>query len=167
MYTAVLKEIRIYQWVKNFLIFAPLLLSHTFSNYTLVLQSIIAFVAFSLCASSVFVINDLCDVESDRNHPVKKFRPIAAGLIPVSMARTMAVILFSMALAIALSLNQEFLFVFCSYFILTLAYSFGLKAVALIDVLILGSLYTLRVIAGVVVAGAHLNKFANAVCTTE
>ena len=83
------------------------------------------------------------------------------------MARTMAVILFSMALAIALSLNQEFLFVFCSYFILTLAYSFGLKAFALIDVLFLGCLYTLRVIAGVVVAGAHLNKFANAVCTTE
>ena len=62
MYTAVLKEIRIYQWVKNFLIFAPLLLSHTFSNYTLVLQSIIAFVAFSLCDSRVFVLNDLCDV---------------------------------------------------------------------------------------------------------
>ena len=157
MYTAVLKEIRIYQWVKNLLIFVPLLLSHTFSNYTLVLQSIVAFVAFSLCASSVYVINDLCDIESDRKHPVKKFRPIAAGLIPVSLAITIAIILFSMALVIAISLNQEFLLVFCSYFILTLAYSFGLKAFALIDVLILGGLYSLRVIAGVVVISVDIS----------
>lgn len=157
MYLAILKEIRIYQWVKNLLIFVPLLLSHTFSDYALVVESLIAFMAFSLCASSVYVINDLCDVESDRIHPVKKFRPIAAGLIPVSTARIIAVILFSMALAIALSLNQEFLMVFCSYFILTLAYSFGLKAFALIDVLILGSLYALRVIAGVVVISVDIS----------
>lgn len=157
MYIAVLKEIRVYQWVKNLLIFVPLLLSHTFSNYSLVLESIIAFVAFSLCASSVYIINDICDIESDRNHPVKKFRPIAAGLIPISIAKIIAALLFSVSLFIALRLNYEFLFVFCSYFILTLAYSFGLKAFALIDVLILGSLYTLRVIAGVVVISVDIS----------
>lgn len=157
MYIAVLKEIRIYQWVKNLLIFVPLLLSHTFSNYSLVLESVIAFVAFSLCASSVYIINDICDIESDRSHPVKKFRPIAAGLIPISIAKIIAALLFLVSLYIASRLNHDFLFVFCSYFILTLAYSFGLKAFALIDVLILGSLYTLRVIAGVVVISVDIS----------
>lgn len=157
MLKVVLKELRIYQWVKNLLIFVPLLLSHNFSDYVLVIESFIAFIAFSLCASSVYVINDLCDIESDRKHPVKKFRPIAAGLISVSRAKIIAVTLFSIALAIALSLNQEFLMVFCSYFILTLAYSFGLKTFALIDVLILGGLYALRVIAGVVVINVDIS----------
>lgn len=157
MFTVVLKEIRVYQWVKNLLIFAPLLLSHNFLNYALVVESIVAFIVFSLCASSVYVINDLCDVESDRKHPVKKFRPIAAGSLSVLTARIVAVFLFSSALAVALSLNKEFLIVFCSYFLLTLAYSFGLKTFALIDVLILGSLYTLRVIAGVVVISVDIS----------
>ena len=150
MFSVIFKEIRVYQWVKNLLIFVPLLLSHTFLNSDLVIDSIIAFIAFSLCASSVYVINDICDVESDKKHPVKKFRPLAAGLIPISTARIIAVILFSIALVIALNLNQHFVWVFCAYFMLTLAYSFGLKAIALIDVLILGGLYTFRLIAGVV-----------------
>lgn len=150
MFSIIFKEIRVYQWVKNLLIFVPLLLSHTFLNSDLVIDSIIAFIAFSLCASSVYVINDICDVEADKKHPVKKFRPLAAGLIPISTARIIAVILFSIALVIALNLNQQFVWVFCAYFILTLAYSFGLKAIVLIDVLILGGLYTFRLIAGVV-----------------
>jgi len=151
MLLATLKEIRAYQWVKNILIFVPLLLSHTYTNQALVFDSIIAFIAFSLCASSVYIINDLCDVEADRSHPVKKYRPIAAGLISVSYAKVLAIFLFSVALAIASTLNQEFLVVFSSYFLLTLLYSFALKAIAIVDILILGTLYTIRVIAGVVV----------------
>ena len=157
MFTVIFKEIRVYQWVKNLLIFVPLLLSHTFLNPDLIIDSIIAFIAFSLCASSVYVINDICDVEADKKHPVKKCRPLAAGLISISTAKIIATILFSVALVIALNLNQDFVWVFCSYFILTLAYSFGLKAFALIDVLILGSLYTFRLIAGVVVINVEIS----------
>jgi len=157
MLLATLKEIRAYQWVKNILIFVPLLLSHAYTNQVLVIDSIIAFIAFSLCASSVYVINDLCDVESDRSHPVKKYRPIAAGLISPLYAKFLAMFLFSIALATAFTLNQEFLIVFSSYFLLTLVYSFALKAIAIIDVIILGSLYTLRVIAGVVVIKDELS----------
>jgi len=157
MFSVIFKEIRVYQWVKNLLIFVPLLLSHTFLISDLVIDSIIAFIAFSLCASSVYVINDICDVEADKKHPVKKFRPVAAGSISISTAKIIAVILFSIALVIALNLNQQFVWVFCAYFILTLAYSFGLKAITLIDVLILGGLYTFRLIAGVVVINVEIS----------
>jgi len=157
MFLVIFKEIRVYQWVKNLLIFVPLLLSHTFLNSDLVIDSIIGFIAFSLCASSVYIINDICDVEADKKHPVKKFRPLAAGSISISFAKIIAVILFSIALVIALNLNQQFVWVFFAYFVLTLAYSFGLKAIALIDVLILGGLYTFRLIAGVVVINVEIS----------
>ena len=149
MISAIIKEMRIYQWVKNILIFVPLLLSHTYAQFDMISVSVIAFIAFSLCASSVYIINDLCDLESDKKHPVKKFRPIAAGTLSVSVAKVMAFILFVVALAVAVLINQEFVLVFITYFILTLAYSFGLKALPIIDVLILGGLYTLRIIAGI------------------
>ena len=157
MLLAIIREIRVYQWVKNLLIFVPLLLSHSYSNLELIIQSTIAFFAFCLCASSVYVINDLCDIEADRDHPTKKNRPIAAGLISRFSAKILAVVLFTTALLIAYYLNKDFLFIFLSYFTLTLAYSFGLKALAIIDVLILGGLYTLRVIAGVVVINVEIS----------
>ena len=157
MLLAILKEIRIHQWVKNLLIFAPLFLSHTYGAPDLVIDTVIAFVAFSLCASSVYVINDLCDIESDKQHPIKKFRPIAAGIISKPLAMVLASALFLTALATASILNQDFLFVFIGYFALTLAYSFGLKSIAIVDVLILGGLYTLRVIAGVAVINVEIS----------
>jgi len=157
MLLAIIREIRVYQWVKNLLIFVPLLLSHSYSNLELIIQSTIAFFAFCLCASSVYVINDLCDIEADRDHPVKKNRPIAAGLISLFSAKILAVVLFVTALLIAYSLNKDFLLIFLVYFFLTLAYSFGLKALAIIDVLILGGLYTLRVIGGVVVINVEIS----------
>jgi len=149
MILAIIKEMRMYQWVKNTLIFVPLLLSHTYANFEVLSISFIAFIAFSLCASSVYIINDLCDIESDRKHPTKKFRPIAAGILSLTLAKISAAFLFCIALVIALFINQEFVFVFLAYFILTLAYSFGLKELVIIDVLILGGLYTLRIIAGI------------------
>lgn len=149
MIIAIIKEMRVYQWVKNTLIFVPLLLSHTFANLELASVSLIAFIAFSLCASSVYIINDLCDIESDRKHPTKKFRPIAAGILSPFAAKLAALFLFAIALVIASMINQEFVLVFSTYFILTFAYSFGLKEQAIIDVLILGGLYTLRIIAGI------------------
>ncbi len=157
MIIAIIKEMRIYQWVKNTLIFVPLLLSHTYTDLDMVSVSLIAFVAFSLCASSVYIINDLCDVESDRKHPVKKFRPIAAGLLPPFAAKMAALFLFVIALSVALLVNQEFVLVFLAYFILTFAYSFGLKELAIIDVLILGGLYTLRIIAGIYAIDADMS----------
>jgi len=149
MMLAILKEMRVYQWVKNTLIFIPLLLSHRYTNLDAVAVSFIAFIAFSLCASSVYIINDLCDVESDRKHPIKKFRPIAAGILSPFVAKIAALFLFIAALGVALLINQQFVLVFSTYFILTFTYSFGLKEQAIIDVLILGGLYTLRIIAGI------------------
>lgn len=157
MLLAILKEIRVYQWVKNILVFIPLLLSHNYYDQILVIESFIAFIAFSLCASSVYIINDLCDIESDRQHPTKKFRPIAAGIISAGFAKALAFLLFATALATAVTLNQNFLIVFLGYFGLTLAYSFGLKEIAVVDVLILGGLYTMRVIAGVVVINVEIS----------
>ncbi len=155
--TALIKEIRVYQWVKNSLIFTPLLLSHTFSDSARFMDSVIAFFAFNLCASAVYVINDLCDIESDRKHPEKKFRPVAANIISVNFARIITLILVITSFAIAFTLNREFVLVLLGYFLLTLFYSFGLKKVAIVDVIILGGLYTLRIIAGVVVIRVEIS----------
>jgi len=80
---AVIKQIRAHQWVKNFLIFIPLITSHQITNSSLFLSAVIAFIAFSLCASATYILNDLADLESDRKHPKKKFRPMASGDISI------------------------------------------------------------------------------------
>jgi len=155
--SVLIKEIRVYQWVKNILIFSPLLLSHTFTDTERLIDSFIAFIAFCLCASSVYIINDLCDIEADRKHPIKKNRPIAAGLMSIDFAKVIALLLIVVSAVIAYLQSREFFFVLLGYFSLTLAYSFSLKTFAIVDVLILGGLYTLRIVAGVIVINVEIS----------
>ncbi len=146
---AFLRSIRMHQWAKNLLVFAPLMLSHSFRNPAKLLQSALAFVAFSLCASGVYLLNDLLDLESDRRHPKKRSRPLASGQLSIATALAAVPVLTGIAFLIAaFALPSAFLLALLCYWIATMAYSFWLKGQLLIDVVMLAALYTMRIVAG-------------------
>ena len=153
------KMIRTYQWVKNFLIFLPLILAHKFLDVNLLLKALVAFFSFSFLASSVYIINDIMDVESDRIHPSEKNRPIASGAVKISSALKVAFILMPLSFIISIFLGKEFLFVLLTYFITTSCYSFYLKKIMLVDILILSLLYTVRMFAGGVALNIYLSPW--------
>ncbi|MET3118492.1 4-hydroxybenzoate polyprenyltransferase/phosphoserine phosphatase [Undibacterium sp. GrIS 1.8] len=155
--TAWRKVLRVHQWLKNLLLFVPLFAAHQFSN----LQSwgglILAFFAFSLCASCVYITNDLLDLESDRQHPHKCKRPFASGLVPAWKGTILAPILLCISLIFAKNVSAAFCSWLLFYFVLTCAYSWGLKRLMLIDCLTLALLYTLRIVAGAAAVGMLLS----------
>ncbi len=152
-----LRALRVHQWAKNLLLFIAPLAAHLLPQASLAAQLLLAFVAFSLCASAVYIGNDLLDLDSDRRHPRKRERPFAAGLLPVRIGVMIAPALLAAALACALAVGPAFAGWLLLYFALTCAYSFGLKRHVIIDCLTLALLYTLRVIAGAAAAGITLS----------
>lgn len=147
-YKAWFKQLRVYQWVKNLLIFVPFLVSGEFTNINNVPSLILAFCAFSLLASSTYIFNDLLDLECDRAHPRKKHRPLAAGTLSIQSAIFVAFMLFITSVATSLLLSYEFLIVLFSYLVLTLCYSGKVKKYVGMDVVTLALLYTIRILAG-------------------
>lgn len=143
-----IKALRVHQWLKNTLVIVPLLAAHEMTDFERLLQAAYAFIAFSLCASSVYVLNDLLDLESDRVHIRKRKRPFAACLIPIWQGMLMIPSLLLVAFIIACQLPKEFVIVLIAYFIMTLAYSIKLKQQVIVDVMLLAGLYTMRIIAG-------------------
>lgn len=143
-----LKALRLYQWVKNVLLFVPLFAAHKVGEPGLILQALVAFVSFGLCASSVYVINDLFDLESDRAHARKSARPFASGRLSIASGMVAAPILLVAAFALSLALPLAFAGVLSLYFLVTLAYSLRFKRSTVLDVLLLAGLYTVRLIAG-------------------
>lgn len=139
---------RLHQWVKNVLVFVPLLVSHSWGDIELLTQSMLGFLAFGLCASSVYLLNDLLDLSNDRVHPTKRNRPLASGALKIQHGMLLIPILLALALAVSILLPPEFFLVLGIYYATTLAYSFRLKRTVLVDVLVLAGLYTLRIIAG-------------------
>jgi 4-hydroxybenzoate polyprenyltransferase len=142
------KAIRVQQWAKNILLFAPLVLAHAYSDRTRLVHTLLAFAAFCLAASATYVVNDLLDIEADRRHAHKRNRPFAAGDLPASTG--IAIVLLFLALAAVLSYFEPHAFAFWMgvYFVTTIAYSFYFKRVPLVDVLVLAGLYTVRILAG-------------------
>lgn len=143
-----LKAMRVHQWIKNLLMFVPLLTAHVWNDTTAVIHALLAFLAFGLCASSVYLLNDLLDLPSDRAHPRKRMRPFAAGDIPLLHGLWLMPVLLLAGIAVAATLPKLFLVSLLVYLAFTLAYSMYLKAYVLIDVMVLAGLYTLRVISG-------------------
>ena len=141
------KLIRVHQYAKNALVFLPLLTAHKFNLISL-FDTVLAAIAFSLCASSVYIFNDLVDLAADRSHPTKRNRPLASGAIEIKHAVVAMALLFLASVAIAASVSWYFLGVLLFYFALTNAYTCWLKTKMLIDVVALASLYSLRVIGG-------------------
>jgi 4-hydroxybenzoate polyprenyltransferase/phosphoserine phosphatase len=145
---AYVKAMRIHQWLKNLLVLFPLAAAHQLDNLPSLADAGIAFLAFGLCASAVYLINDLLDLDADRAHPSKCKRPFASGLIPLWHGLLLVPILLSISSFLASILPMAFSLVLALYFVLTLAYSFWLKRQIMVDVSILAILYTLRIIAG-------------------
>ena len=143
-----LKALRVHQYLKNLLLFVPLLAAHQIGNFQSLSTLILAFVSFSLCASAVYVANDLLDLESDRKHPRKRHRPFASAAVQIKAGVVLAPILAVASLSLGLVVGTEFTAWLVVYFSLTCAYSLWLKRLALIDCLTLAALYTLRITAG-------------------
>jgi 4-hydroxybenzoate polyprenyltransferase/phosphoserine phosphatase len=142
-----LKQLRVHQYSKNALVFVPLVTSQSFGVDS-IFRSILAFIAFSACASSLYIINDIIDLAADRSHPTKFTRPIASGVIPISRALVVVMILLLLGISLATIVSLPFLGILLSYAALTTAYTFYLKRKLLVDVITLAGLYTARVIAG-------------------
>lgn len=165
--TKYLKLLRVEQWVKNLFVFLPLFFSGNITNHDLFVKSIFAFFIFSFAASSIYIINDYSDIESDRKHPEKRSRPLASGAI----SKTTALIFF-----IGLLIADAGLIFFCqehfsqnlwkfatiiiAYFVMNLAYTFKLKHVAIIDVSIIAIGFVLRVLAGGYITGIYISQWA-------
>lgn len=143
-----LNAMRPHQWLKNGLIFLPLLLSHQLNNIDLLMQAAIGFTSFSLCASSVYLMNDMLDLNSDRLHTTKRLRPFASGDLALEWGFIGSPALLLAAVLVALFLDAAFLYVLATYWTLTCLYSFWLKRLFLVDAITLAALYTLRIIAG-------------------
>ena len=146
---AMLKAMRLHQWMKNLLVLVPLMAAHQYADASRDLLALMAFVVFSLTASSVYVLNDLVDVQDDRHHARKRHRPFASGALSLVLGWCA----WPLLLLLAVGLSAAFMPVLFSvslgvYFVLTVAYSLHLKQLAVVDVLTLAALYTLRIIAG-------------------
>jgi 4-hydroxybenzoate polyprenyltransferase len=155
----IVSEIRVRQWVKNLLVFLPTLLAYRFLDSGPLLHSSLAFFSFSFGASAVYVLNDLLDLDADRHHPEKRHRPFASGRLPLRAGYVLIPLLLAASLGLAALLPREFAFTLIAYFLATSLYSFLLKQVALVDILVLASLYTLRIIAGSAATGITVSEW--------
>lgn len=160
IFPLILREIRVYQWIKNILIFLPILLAHILPLGEYAFKLILAFLGFSFVASSVYVLNDLLDISSDRLHPTKKNRPFASGQLNAKVGLWLFPLLFILGITPSLVfLPIEFNLILLFYFVLTTLYSFYLKRIYVIDILVLSLLYTLRLIAGAVVVDVYVSPW--------
>ena len=143
-----LKAIRIHQWLKNLLLFVPMLAAFIFFDLNNLSLIILAFFALSFVASATYICNDLLDLENDRNHYIKKLRPFASGQLSISTGFIVALILVTVGIYFAYIISNAFLIIVLSYLILANLYSYSLKKIPLIDIISLSILYILRIIAG-------------------
>ena len=159
-----IRALRPPEWIKNLLVFAGLLFSGRLDESAAVIDASLTFVAFCAIASAGYLLNDIRDREHDRLHPEKRDRPIASGAVTVGSAATLAVILAAGALAIGFAVDTEIAGLVALYGVITTAYSLVLKRLVIIDVMTIGGLFILRVVAGAVAVGAQASEFL-LVCT--
>jgi decaprenyl-phosphate phosphoribosyltransferase len=159
MVRGVIKTARVRQWVKNVLVFAAPLAAGQIFQADVVVASLIAFGAFSLSASAIYFLNDALDVEADRSHPRKRHRPIAAGVVPVSVAFTVSAVLLLAGLALAAVANFELVIVIVVYDVVQILYCLWLKHQPILDIAIVSSGFLLRAIAGGVAAEVPLSQW--------
>jgi 4-hydroxybenzoate polyprenyltransferase len=156
--SAWIKLLRVRQWAKNALVFVPLVTAQRFDPLAIG-EAIGAFIAFSLAASAIYILNDLVDLDADRKHPSKKQRPLAAGTVSITRAMVLIPALLIGAFAGALAISPAFAAVLSAYVALTTAYTFLLKRKMLVDVLTLASLYTIRVVGGAVAIPVRMSEW--------
>lgn len=154
-----IKAMRPHQWVKNLLIFAPLLTAHAYGDPRAAALALLAFISFSLCASGVYILNDLADLDSDRRHEKKRSRPFASGRLSPAVGAAAAPALFAAAFLVSLFISPAFIGALIVYAVATTLYSFWIKRKAALDVITLAGLFTIRVIAGGLAIGVALSQW--------
>jgi 4-hydroxybenzoate polyprenyltransferase len=156
---AAVKTGRPKEWIKNVFVFAGLLFSGKFNQPHDVAMAVVTFVAFCLISSAGYFVNDLIDVELDRKHPKKRFRPIAAGELSEATAKATAPVLAVVAIGIAFAVNWQVGLLVVGYGVAQIAYSLGLKQIVIVDVMTLAGLFVLRVCAGASAVDAHASEW--------
>lgn len=146
-------SLRPQQWVKNTLVFGGLIFSRSLLHWEVVRLSLFAFAIFCMASSSIYLLNDLCDVDADRNHPLKRLRPLASGEFSLNLARGSMCLLLIGSVSLALLLRPAFAYVLGIYLVLNVAYSLGLKRVVILDVMTIAFGFVLRAVAGALVIG--------------
>ena len=157
--SSLVRLMRVNQWVKNLPVYVPLVAAHAVGNPALVRAAVLAFLAFSLCASGIYIVNDIYDLEADRHHPQKRRRPLAAGELSVRAASALAMPLVALGAAISWTLSPQVFKLIGLYVALSLSYSYILKELAIVDVLTLAGLYTLRVLVGGAASAIELSPW--------
>ncbi|EDS81641.1 decaprenyl-phosphate phosphoribosyltransferase [Clostridium perfringens] len=152
-----LKLMRPKQWIKNFFVFGALIFSYSFLNLNKTIAALIAFILFCLISSTVYIMNDILDVEKDRVHPKKRFRPIASGVISIKQATIALVVLLAISMISSFMINKGLFFILVLYFINNIFYSFKIKNIVILDVISIAVGFILRVIAGGVAIDVSLS----------
>lgn len=155
----ILNLMRPKQWIKNFFVFGALIFSYKFLELNSIVNTLIAFILFSLTSSTVYIMNDIIDVEKDRMHPKKKNRPIASGQVSIKEAIVAMIIIFFITLITALSINKTLAIILLIYFFNNIIYSFKVKNIVILDVISIAFGFVLRVISGGVVIGVTLSNW--------
>jgi 4-hydroxybenzoate polyprenyltransferase len=155
----IFKLIRPHQYVKNVFIFLPLFFVGQFTNIGLFINAFWGFIAFSITASAVYILNDFLDIEDDRKHPKKKNRPLAAGLISKKLAIFLIAIFFITGIALMTAQSIQVLYVLLVYIILNISYCFFLKHIAIVDVITIAIGFVIRIFVGSFVTGVPLSKW--------
>lgn len=159
-----IRTIRPHQWVKNVFVLAPVVFAKHIFDPQLLANAALAFLVFCFLAGAIYTINDLADVDADRQHPLKRFRPIASGQVPLSVARIFSRTLVALAVGSAFAIDGGFGIVAATYFVLNLAYTARLKHVAYLDVGCIASGFVLRVVGGGLATGIGISWYLYA-CT--
>lgn len=154
----VVKLLRPEQWIKNMFVFGAILFSNNFGNFNLLKNNILTFIAFCFISSTVYIINDIIDLERDREHPVKRKRPIASGKISIPVAILIAIILATMSLSIAINLDKS-IYIILIYFFNNILYTFKIKKIVLLDVFSISIGFILRVISGGIATGVPTSSW--------
>ena len=156
---SLIKLLRPEQWVKNLFMFIPAFFAGTLFEYNILIQVIIGFFSFCFAASGIYIINDYRDIEADRNHPEKCHRPLASGEISPAQGLTAMVILLAAGLLTALWINIGFFSILLIYVLINIGYSFGLKHISILDIMIVASGFLFRTIAGGLVADVPISQW--------
>ena len=144
----VIVTLRPHHWIKNTFVFAPLVFSGRFTQINMCLKATLAFISFCMVSSAIYAINDVCDRFEDRQHPIKKLRPVASGAMAPALAILMSVILMIFGLALVGFLNRPIMLIVLLYIVINIAYSLSIKHIAILDVLTIAAGFVLRIVGG-------------------
>jgi len=154
-----LKLVRVSQWIKNVFVFVPLLFSQHLFDKDYFLTALLAFLAFCLASSFIYVINDIIDIEADKAHPIKKSRPLPSGVISKRNALIVAVCLVAVIVILLPQLNEEFHYFVIAFVLLNVLYSFWFKHIVILDVFSIATGFSIRVLAGAVVISVPISSW--------